>query len=129
DVSRPHASSGSAGSATSASGDRNDPHAAPRADGVRSLLNDRYTFERFVVGTNNQLAAAACRAVADKPALMYNPLFLYGGVGLGKTHLMHAIGNQLLARNPNSRIAYISSEKFTNELVASIREGRTAQFR
>jgi chromosomal replication initiator protein len=102
---------------------------APRADTVRTPLNDRYTFERFVVGANNQLASAACRAVADKPALMYNPLFLYGGVGLGKTHLMHAIGNQMLARNPHSRIAYLSSEKFTNELVASIREGRTAQFR
>lgn len=95
----------------------------------RPPLNDRYTFDRFVVGANNQLASAACRAVADTPARMYNPLFLYGGVGLGKTHLMHAIGNHLLAQNPDSRIAYISSEKFTNELVASIREGRTSQFR
>ncbi len=92
-------------------------------------LNQRYTFDRFVVGGNNQLASAACRAVADTPARMYNPLFLYGGVGLGKTHLMHAIGNQLLAGDPDSRIAYISSEEFTNELVASIREGRMAQFR
>ncbi len=95
----------------------------------RPPLNERYTFDRFVVGGNNQLASAACRAVADTPARMYNPLFLYGGVGLGKTHLMHAIGNQMLAGNPESRIAYISSEKFTNELVASIREGRMAQFR
>lgn len=101
----------------------------PRGDMPRPLLNDRYTFDRFVVGANNQLAAAACRAVADKPARMYNPLFLYGGVGLGKTHLMHAIGNQMMAQDPESRISYISSEKFTNELVASIREGRTAQFR
>ncbi len=100
-----------------------------RPDAPRPPLNDRYTFDRFVVGANNQLAAAACSAVADKPARMYNPLFLYGGVGLGKTHLMHAIGNQMLAQDPGSHISYISSEKFTNELVASIREGRTAQFR
>jgi len=95
----------------------------------RPPLNERYTFERFVVGANNQLASAACRAVADKPARMYNPLFLYGGVGLGKTHLMHAIGNQMLHVDPDSRITYISSEKFTNELVTSIREGNTAAFR
>jgi chromosomal replication initiator protein len=105
-----------------------EPKRSP-TDIPRPLLNERYTFERFVVGANNQLASAACSAVADKPARMYNPLFLYGGVGLGKTHLMHAIGNQLLAQNPDSRISYISSEKFTNELVGSIREGRTAQFR
>jgi chromosomal replication initiator protein len=105
------------------------PSRAPQNPVPRPLLNDRYTFDRFVVGANNQLASAACRAVADTPARMYNPLFLYGGVGLGKTHLMHAIGNQLLAQDPDSRISYISSEKFTNELVASIREGRTAQFR
>src|SRR5688572_22651991 len=72
-------------------------------------LNDRYTFDRFVVGSNNQLAAAACNAVAEKPARMYNPLFLYGGVGLGKTHLMHAIGNHILDQQGSSRIAYISS--------------------
>ncbi|MDZ7781237.1 MAG: chromosomal replication initiator protein DnaA [Gemmatimonadota bacterium] len=110
------------------------PNQAPAGDTSRPAvprppLNERYTFDRFVVGANNQLAAAACRAVADTPARMYNPLFLYGGVGLGKTHLMHAIGNHLLEQNPESRIAYISSEKFTNELVASIREGRTSQFR
>jgi chromosomal replication initiator protein len=92
-------------------------------------LNDRYTFDRFVTGAHNQLAVAASRAVADKPAKMYNPLFLYGGVGLGKTHLMHAIGNQLLATDPTRRISYISSEQFTNELVMSIREGAMAAFR
>ncbi|MBM4183409.1 MAG: chromosomal replication initiator protein DnaA [Gemmatimonadetes bacterium] len=92
-------------------------------------LNERYTFDRFVVGAHNQLAVAASRAVADKPAKMYNPLFLYGGVGLGKTHLMHAIGNQLLAADPTRRISYISSEQFTNELVTSIREGAMAAFR
>ena len=92
-------------------------------------LNDRYTFERFVVGNHNQLAAAACRAVADKPARMYNPLFLYGGVGLGKTHLMHAIGNQIREANPGSRVMYVSSEHFMNDLVHSIQTGRTADFR
>jgi chromosomal replication initiator protein len=95
----------------------------------RPHLNDRYTFDRFVVGAHSQLAVAASRAVADKPARMYNPLFLYGGVGLGKTHLMHAIGNQLLAADPTRKICYISSEQFTNDLVTSIREGAMATFR
>jgi chromosomal replication initiator protein len=105
---------------------RPERHAVP---GPRPLLNDRYTFERFVVGANNQLAVAASRAVADTPARMYNPLFLYGGVGLGKTHLMHAIAHQLLASDPDRRISYISSEQFTNELVTSIRQGAMSAFR
>ena len=92
-------------------------------------LNPRYEFERFVVGNSNQLAAAACRAVADKPALMYNPLFLYGGVGLGKTHLMHAIGNAVLRADPAMRVAYVPSEQFTNDLVTAIQQGTTADFR
>ncbi|MEX2530254.1 MAG: chromosomal replication initiator protein DnaA [Gemmatimonadota bacterium] len=92
-------------------------------------LNPRYTFERFVVGTNNQLATAASRAVAEQPARMYNPLFLYGGVGLGKTHLMHAIGHAILNRMRDRKVAYITSEQFMNELVTAIQRGTTPDFR
>lgn len=95
----------------------------------RPLLNERYTFDRFVVGSNNQLASAACNAVAEQPARMYNPLFLYGGVGLGKTHLMHAIGNRILEDAPEAKVLYITTEQFVNDLVTSIREGRTREFR
>ena len=100
-----------------------------RAPAPRPALNDRYTFDRFVVGANNQLASAASGAVADNPAKLYNPLFLYGGVGLGKTHLMHAIGHQILEDDPSTRIAYASSEQFMNELISAIREGSTPAFR
>ncbi|MGQ0815688.1 MAG: chromosomal replication initiator protein DnaA [Gemmatimonadota bacterium] len=92
-------------------------------------LNERYVFDRFVVGTNNQLACAACKAVTDNPAKLYNPLFIYGGVGLGKTHLMHAIGHAILGKDSGRRVAYISSERFTNDLIASIQEGRMSDFR
>ena len=103
-------------------------HAAAPPPPVDPGLFKRYTFERFVVGANNQLAEAACRAVAEKPGRMYNPLFLYGGVGLGKTHLMHAIGHHVLAAG-SKRVAYLSSEQFMNELVSAIREGKTPAFR
>lgn len=105
------------------------PVVSPLPVTVGAPLNDRYIFDRFVVGTNNQLSAAACRAVAEAPARMYNPLFIYGGVGLGKTHLMHAIGHAIHTRDPLKRVAYVSSERFTNDLIASIQEGRMAEFR
>jgi chromosomal replication initiator protein len=108
------------------------PAAVPQIQPGTALgtpLNERYTFDRFVVGTNNQLAAAACNAIAEAPARIYNPLFIYGGVGLGKTHLMHAIGHALLAREEGRRVSYITSERFTNDLIASIQEGRMADFR
>jgi chromosomal replication initiator protein len=93
------------------------------------LLIPKYTFDTFVVGTSNQLAQAAALAVAERPSKAYNPLYLYGGVGLGKTHLMHAVGNLIQKRNKSVRLAYMSSEKFMNELVNAIRFDRTIQFR
>ena len=94
-----------------------------------SLPNPRHTFESFVVGSCNQFAHAACLAVAESPAKAYNPLFLYGGVGLGKTHLLCALGNSSSIRRPGSKIAYLSSEQFTNEVINSIRYDKMADFR
>ncbi|MBC5811637.1 MAG: chromosomal replication initiator protein DnaA [Candidatus Eremiobacteraeota bacterium] len=92
-------------------------------------LNPRYTFEDFIVGNSNRFAHAASQAVADAPARAYNPLFLYGGVGLGKTHLMHAIGHRVLEQNPNANVVYVSSEKFTNEFIIAIKNNQTVEFR
>lgn len=92
-------------------------------------LNPKYTFENYIVGKNNELAHAAAKAVVDRPGSAYNPLFLYGGVGLGKTHLLQAVGHSLLEKNPQTKILYVSSEKFTNEFVASIKEGRAKEFK
>ena len=92
-------------------------------------LNPKYTFDTFVVGNNNRFAHAAALAVAEAPATSYNPLFLYGGVGLGKTHLMHAIGNAILRKNRDSNILYVTSEKFTNQLINSIKDNSNEQFR
>jgi chromosomal replication initiator protein len=92
-------------------------------------LNPKYTFESFVVGSCNQFARAAALAVADMPSKTYNPLYVYGGVGLGKTHLMHAIGHSIKARNNNLRLTYISSERFMNELINAIRYDKTIIFR
>jgi len=92
-------------------------------------LNPRYTFDSFVIGNDNRFAHAACLAVAQSPAKAYNPLFVYGGVGLGKTHLMQAIGNFIMLHSPKAKVLYISSEKFTNELINSIKDDRTVAFR
>jgi chromosomal replication initiator protein len=95
----------------------------------RSFLNSRYTFQEFVIGNSNRFAHAASQAVAEAPAKAYNPLFLYGGVGLGKTHLMHAIGHRVLAEKPDAKIVYVSSEKFTNEFIIAIKNNQTPEFR
>lgn len=92
-------------------------------------LYDKYTFDSFVIGAGNRFAHAASLAVAEAPAKSYNPLFIYGGVGLGKTHLMHAIGNFVLEHNPKLKVVYLSSEKFTNEFINSIRDNKTVDFR
>ena len=94
-----------------------------------STLNPKYTFDTFVVGNNNRFAHAAALAEAEAPATSYNPLFIYGGVGLGKTHLMHAIGNAILRKNKKANILYVTSEKFTNQLINSIKDNTSAQFR
>ncbi|MDO4740306.1 MAG: chromosomal replication initiator protein DnaA [Eubacteriales bacterium] len=92
-------------------------------------LNPRYTFDTFVVGSNNRFAAASASAVAEMPAVAYNPLFLYGGVGLGKTHLMHAIGHEILRQDPDANLLYMTSEEFTNEVISSISKRKNEELR
>jgi chromosomal replication initiator protein len=104
------------------------PTAVPEAPDAVGLAA-RYTFDTFVVGASNQFAHAACRAVAEAPSRSYNPLFLYGGVGLGKTHLMHAIGEYVLTHSPGLKLTYISSERFMNEVINAIRYDRILEFR
>ena len=101
----------------------------PAVTADESNLNPNYTFDTFVVGNNNRFAHAAALAVAEAPAASYNPLYLYGGVGLGKTHLMHAIGNEILRNNKNSKILYVTSENFTNQLINAIKDNTNDQFR
>ncbi|MGJ8730719.1 chromosomal replication initiator protein DnaA [Listeria kieliensis] len=103
--------------------DENDP------DNSKHMLNPRYVFDTFVIGSGNRFAHAASLAVAEAPAKAYNPLFIYGGVGLGKTHLMHAVGHYVQEHKDNANVMYLSSEKFTNEFISSIRDNKTEEFR
>src|SRR5579864_8128184 len=112
----------SGGSAAAAAQARFDWHGAAQ-------LNPRYTFDAFVIGSGNQFAHAACQAVAERPSKAYNPLFLYGGVGMGKTHLMQAIGHEIKRRMPQAAISYVSSEKFTNDMINSLRYDKMTSFR
>ena len=100
--------------------------AAVSLNAERSNLNPNYTFETFVVGNNNRFAQSASLAVAESPGEAYNPLYIYGGPGLGKTHLMHSIGHFILERNPNAKVLYVTSEEFTNEVIDSIRNGNAS---
>ena len=102
---------------------------APVASTTPAGLNLRYTFDTFIVGPSNQFAHAACNAVAEAPSRSYNPLFIYGGVGLGKTHLMHAIGQYVLQHDPSLKLTYISSERFMNEMINALRYDRILDFR
>ena len=105
----------------------NSPSITPTYN--KSNLNIKYTFDSFVVGENNRFAHAAALAVSEAPGTAYNPLFLYGGVGLGKTHLMHAIGNEILKNNKNANVLYVTSEEFNNNLIYGIKEGKMENFR
>ena len=104
--------------------------ATPAASAARSIsANPRFSFESFVVGSSNQFAHAAARAVAESPSRSYNPLFLYGGVGLGKTHLMHAIAQEVQRRNPDAKVLYLSAERFLNDLINALRFERMQEFK
>ena len=119
-------------SSAPAAGERQQVRLEPTrvgGEGGTTFINPRYTFSNFIVGSANRLAHAASLSVAERPGHAYNPLFLYGGVGLGKTHLMHAIGNQVIAKFPRKRVVYATSEKFTNEFIASIQQGKIDEFR
>lgn len=109
--------------------DKKKDHSARKNNNYPSFLNSRYTFDTFVVGGNNEFARAAALAVAENPGEIYNPLFIYGGVGLGKTHLMHSIAHFVLNQNPDTKVLYVTSEKFTNELIEAIQKKTTTQFR
>ena len=96
---------------------------------IESEFNPKYTFDTFVIGTTNKFAASACKAAANNPGKEYNPIFIYGGVGLGKTHLLHATGNEMVQRNPKLKVLYIPSEKFINEFIDSLKYGTPASFK
>src|SRR3989344_2864693 len=102
--------------------------AAPKRQ-ENQTLNPKYTFSSFIVGSNNQLAHAASLAVSKKSGSVYNPLFIYGGVGLGKTHLMQAVGAEVMKKDPNAKVLYVTSERFTNEFVQALGQGRADQFK
>ncbi|HSX33061.1 MAG TPA: chromosomal replication initiator protein DnaA [Candidatus Saccharimonadales bacterium] len=104
------------------------PQTTPLTHTYRQGLNERYTFDNFIVGSGNELAYAACQAVATQPGTKYNPLFLYGGVGIGKTHLIQAVGNAVLAANPRARVVYVSSEQFLQEFVDALRFKKISDF-
>jgi chromosomal replication initiator protein len=112
-----------------ASPDPESPQPEPAPVTSLGGLNPRYSFDTFVVGPSNQFAEAACRAVAEAPSRSYNPLFIYGGVGLGKTHLMHAIGHYVLTHHRNSHLTYISSERFMNDIINAVKNDRIFEFR
>ena len=113
---------------TDASGAKSRQTELPTTPAAATNLNPKYTFTNFVVGASNDFAHAACQAVAKNPGTKYNPLFLYGGVGLGKTHLMQAVGNEILKRDPSKRVEYTSSESFTNEFIDAIQKKKNSAF-
>jgi chromosomal replication initiator protein len=122
------AESGSAPARRGATGRRGEQISLPTATAAKSNLNPRYTFASFVVGSSNDFAHAACQAVAKSPGTKYNPLFMYGGTGLGKTHLMQAVGNAIIKHDPSKRIEYVTSETFTNEFISGIMKKKATDF-